>query len=792
VLSLDDSAVTNSDLGQMRPVREGSLVVSNASEKKPDPIATVQLNATGVTGDEILLADVWRILWRRKAVVIGFTVLSTVLTILLLNQLVPRYTAEALVLVDSRKLQVVDNVKSVLSGLEMSESVLASEVEILRSRRLIGRVVDELKLVGESELNPALLAASPGLLGNLRPREWLPTSWAAALLGTPPSIPDAEEAKRLERANVVSHVLDQLKVQSKGNSLVIAIGFETETPETAANVANAIADAYIVEQLETKFEATRVANTWLESRLGELRQQVSEAESAVESYRRSNKLMIGERASVQGQQLTEVNSQLIVARAEAASAQARLREAQELIRTKGVDAATEVITSPLIQTLRGQEAEVVRRLAELSTRYGERHPSFLNVNAELRDLRAKIEVEVDRIVRNLSNQVEVARARERSLSASLEQMRTEVASANQAEVKLRALEREAEAGRTLLETFLNRFRETSNQPDLEQPDARIITRAEVPISPSWPNKRMIILLVVFMSAAIGVVLAFIIEHLDNSFRGLDQLEAATGVSALGLVPELNRAGAERNAELQVTREPISAYAEAHRSVLTSIELSAAVTGDVAKTILIVSSMPSEGKSTLCLSLAQAAASLGKRAVVIEGDMRRPRIARLMKVPDGFDLFSLLRKKEIDSGDLYHDEQTNVTVIPTGKLASTGLTPQQLLASSALERLVADLRERFDLVFIDSPPALAVSDPRVLARLCDRIIYVVRWGVTPRKAVVSGIRLMSNLGPALGVVLSRVNARKHARYGYGDSTYYGSRYSSYYTAERPSRGAKKAA
>jgi len=283
-----------------------------------------------------------------------------------------------------------------------------------------------------------------------------------------------------------------------------------------------------------KFEATRRATSWLNERISGLREKVETAESAVEAFRRKSGLLKGSEGTLVSQEISELNTQLILARTSRAEAEARLTQVRQLIRSSGgATSAAEVLDSQLIQRLREQEAEVNRKVAELSEEYGERHPKMINARAELRDLRSKIESEVNKIVNGLANEVGVAKARETSLQRSVDRLKAQVAKSNSAAVQLRALQREANASRTLLETFLGRFKETSAQEDLDiqQPDARIISRADLPDQPSFPKKRLILALVVVGSTFLGVLLVFFVEALDQGFRSGETRSSGLQASA---------------------------------------------------------------------------------------------------------------------------------------------------------------------------------------------------------------------------------------------------------------------
>lgn len=405
---------------------------------------------------------------------------------------------------------------------------------------------------------------------------------------------------------------------------------------------------------------------------------------------------------------------------------------------------------------------------------------MINIRAELRDQRAKIEGEVNKIIQNLRNEVQVALARERSLQNSLNRLEARVAQLNTSEVQLRALEREASANRTLYETFLARFKETTQQDDIEQADARVISHADIPGGPSFPRKRLILIAAFAGSMLLGVVLVLMIEQLDHGFRSMTDVETAMGVPALGLLPMISGIRTMMVAEPYdyVIDKPNSAYGEAVRSLFTGVLLSNVDTPP--RSVLITSSLPGEGKTSLSISLARMMALQGrKKVVLVDADLRRPQVHRKLGLPGGPGLIEYLLGEASLEQILHRDERTDMIVITAGRSATN---PTDILSSEQMKTLLSRLAQVNDLVVVDSPPVLAVSDARVLSRLTDKTVYMVRWAETRREIAMLGIKQMLDIGSDVaGVTLSMVNVAKHARYGYGDSGYYHGKYRKYYTS-----------
>jgi capsular exopolysaccharide synthesis family protein len=464
-----------------------------------------------------------------------------------------------------------------------------------------------------------------------------------------------------------------------------------------------------------------------------------------------------------------------LARTKRAEASARLRQVQQLIKRKeGTASVAEVLASPLIQGLRGQEAEVLRKVAELSQEYGRKHPRLINIRSELKNIRRKIAAEVDRVVQGLKNEASVARTRERSLLSSIGQLKKRVSALNRNDVKLRALEREAKANRTLYENFLSRFKELSKQNDIHQADARIVSYAARPSDPSYPKTMMFMGLAFVGSMFAGIGIAGLLERFDVGFRSMQEVEQQAEVPALGLIPALGRS--VRDPAEFILNTPHSAYSESMRSLFTSLHLSDV--DNPPKIVLLTSSVPEEGKTLTAISLARLVAMTGKKVILIDGDLRRSAVHRTLGLKPTPGLVEVLSGQSTIDQALQVSSTSGLYVLVAGNQPAN---PVDLLSSQNFKNLLDGLRSEADFVVIDSPPLAAVSDARMLAALADKTVFIVRWASTRRETVLMSVRQLRAAGADLaGVILSRVDIARHASYGYGDSGYYHGSSKKYYT------------
>ena len=446
-----------------------------------------------------------------------------------------------------------------------------------------------------------------------------------------------------------------------------------------------------------------------------------------------------------------------------------------------IDSVAEVLNSGLISSLRGQEAEVQRKYSEMLVEYGARHPKMIQMQAELADIKAKIDTEVKKIAAGLRHSLDVARARENSLASSLQQMESKTAGNSQAEVELRALEREATANKVLFETFLGRFKETASTQGIEQADARVISFAEVPLSASFPKKNLMITVSILGALFFAIFLAFVLEMLNPGIRSPEQVSQLFNLTTLGIVPKTV------NINIPVLQylleKPQSALAEALNTLRISLSL-LNPDSDV-KSVLISSALPSEGKSTLASLLSRHSAAAGKKVVLVDADLRRPTIAKMFDLDKKtLGLTDLLMNHTLTLTDvLVKDSATGLSLLTRGHAAF--LNPSDLFASQRMKALLEQLKQEFDLVIVDSAPIMAVPDSRILAGLVDKILFVVNWDTTPKKVVATALHIFAKDGHnnLAGIVLQKVNLEQYGRYGYGDSGYYYSygRYKQYYTS-----------
>jgi capsular exopolysaccharide synthesis family protein len=731
------------------------------------------------------LLDYLQLLWFRKRLIIAVTMLAAIIGFVHVNELKSIYTASSSLMVGVPEARVLE-IEQVLTR-DFYGNDADAEIEILKSRSLAEKVINNLNLLGHEEFNPSLRTPEKRLLDFLKylnPKNWIPASWKKsvreALRGeVEPAEVSPEERARSAMVRAVNIFLGKLDIRRIEFTNVIIISFRSLSPEMAARVANEIPEAYIVDQLQAKFDATRKATDWLMEQLGDLEQKVADSERAVEIYRDEYGLTKGAQTGLLSEQLSELNSQLIVARAARVEAENRLDQATRLLasRSEGVETNAEVLSSPLIQQLRNQEAQLLGRATELSVEYGPKHPRMLQVNAEIEDLQQRIETETEKLVLGLENELELARSREQGLEQSLSESESRAGMQNRQAIQLRALEREAAANRALFETFLSRFKETSSTQGMETSDSRIISAAEVPAGPTWPNRKRTFAVFVFMGFFAGCALVIGLNQLNPGLLSPEQVERDLGIHTIGVVPLL---GSGETPYRHLLAKNSSVFIEALNSLKISLQLSDP--DATARVIMVTSSVPEEGKSSLSVALAMMLAQGGKKVLLVDGDLRRTGLEKLFEIPrDAPGLTDLI----LEPGDRIEDfilplPEAGIDFIRSGDPRNANAT--DIFSSHRMETIIAHLRERYDHVLLDSPPIMAVADARVIGKLADKTLFVVRWNKTPRKVARAALDLLLKSKTEIaGTILQQVDLSRYGRLGYGGSGYYYhyGRYAQYY-------------
>ena len=707
------------------------------------------------------------ILRRRLRLILGVALVIFGVVALVTLQATPKYTATAQVMLNQRPKQLVDvSEQRQMPDAPADSSTVDTEVQVLSSHSLARRVVDALHLDQDPEFNP-----------RLRPHSAFVRAKAAQLA---PSTPAAID---LEKERVAEAVLGGLKVTRQTTTYVMKLDYTSTSAVKSATIANAFADLYLNDQLESKFDSTRRASDWLNSHLSGLRSQAESADAAVEAYKSANGLLSADGNTLTEQQISALDTEIATARAAQAEAEARVQTAKnQLAHGSTGDDVGEALSSGVIAGLRTQRAEISRQVADMYGRYGPKHPDLLKAQRQLDDIDGQIKAEITRIISNLEAQAQVSRQRTESLEASLASSKGTLSANNGATVRLNELQRNAESVKTLYQSYLDRFKQTTAQQGIEESDARILSRAQVPARPSSPNVPINLLMGMIMGLGAGVVAVFIAEAFDQGLSTGDDIENLLDVPALAAIPLLSSVSGDKGRTRGmtptdfITEKPLSRFAEAFRTLRTAV-----VYSNVDKKIQIVavsSSVPGEGKTTTTVGLARTAALAGAKICIVDCDLRRRSVHKLFNIEPEKGLLDILSGAATLDEVLVQDGTSGAYIIP---LAESAYSPKDIFGSEAMDRLLLELRERFEMVFLDTAPILAVADTAVIASKADTVLFLTRWRRTALRLVRNSLKALNSVGADVaGIALTQVDVREQVRAGYGEAAYYFKKYSEYYT------------
>ena len=701
----------------------------------------------GLRTDPLRALAVFRAHWRTFALVaIGVFALSVAVTAVM-----PRlYTASSNVVLETAARQDAGSTQTV-AATPADSATVDTEAQLIKSRDLADQVVNALKLDRD-----------PGF-------------WSAEHKAQPVN-PDRQHDA------AVALIHGSLVAKRSGLTSVISIAFTSPSPTLSAKIANAFAEQYLVAQQSSKNATTKLSGKSLTDKLSSLKDAAVSAESAVARYRNEHGLYTDAGASLTQQQVAAYDQQAATARSELAAYEARLSIAKSQLASG--DLSNVALDSGVIQGLRGQRASLTARIADLRTRYGDRHPDVQNAQNQLADVDNQIRAEIHRIISELQTRAQVARQQLGALQQESGRGRSQLVGATSAQVELGELQRTATAARTVYEMYLAKSQQANAQVGTELPDARIAARADPPGKPSSPNVPVNLGLGLVLALAAGAGVLYARESLHPGLLTGEDIERKLGLTHLGSVPELasvaDRADAAAEPIDYVLQKPLSSFSEAIRGLRASLRF-AGSQEQICRVIAITSALPNEGKSTTSICLARSAAQSGVKVLLVDCDIRKRGVNALLKTEPSCGLREVLLGQATLDQALLYDEGSGAWVLP---IASSNTPAEEgLFETPALNALLRELTSRFDLVLLDTAPVLAVAETRLLVAKADAVMYLAHWRKTPEKAILSALKMLDGAGAYIaGVALTQVNMRLQARYGYGDASYYYAAYSNYYTDE----------
>ena len=712
--------------------------------------------------------------WRLIALVTGLTLIVGVAYLAFAPK---KYTAQADMIIDTKRMTWAQSELQAENRFVEDASV-ESEIETTRSESVASAVARQLHLTEDPEFIGSGVSLRSRLL-----------SWIGLGTGSEREVANDELMRR-----VLGTLSSNLRVTRLGRSYIEQIAYTSLNREKAATIANAFADAYIGDQLQAKFEATRRASVWLEQRIGELRQQASDAYKAVQDFKSQNSIIIGVDGKLASEvELDQLGVALAKARADTSQARAKLDRIERVLEQRTDKESfnipdpvvTDALNNPVITRLRQQFLDDQSKESEWSARYGADHQAARNLRAEMAALQRAIWDEISRIAESYKSELQIAKSQEESIDKRMIDVFQQSGSTRQAQVRLRELETGANTYRNIYETFLTRFTQSVQQQSFPSTEARIVTPASAPTTQSSPKTNLTLALATLIGLGLGVFLAFTREQMNRQIHTRAQLESLLGTNCLAVLPAfgnkrpvLRQPGAPRDSSafLQISDvAPFSAVAEALRYIKVAIDLHP----NGGKVIGIVSALPGEGKTTVAAGFAAFVAKSGARTLLIDGDLRNPSMSSMLGYEGVPGVLDMATENSSFRELVVTDTKYQFDFLPS----SSRIKPtnsSDILISAPMRQMLKSAAKEYDYVLVDLPPILPVVDVKAAAQLFDAFLLVVEWGSTTTDDLLKAVSISPIVAERLlGAVLNKADEAILRRFeGYSDRHY------NYYTNDKP--------
>ena len=740
---------------------EGAGAAHGSLSRDKDEFATFD-----AAPDESPVLEYVKVLYKRRWTA------ATVFLVVLLGAVVysftatPVYEARTRLFIENDAPNVV-SFKAVVEEGQPSADYYQTQYGILQSRGLARRTIDELQLWN-----------SPHVGGKRDDRSFRVgalVAWIPGLLRRAPDRPQTSGAdETIWQSNVINKFEANLTVEPLRNSRLVDVKFRSSDPGLAAQVANQLAKHYIEYSLEYRFTASREASRWLAERLAEQRAQVATAEAALQQYREQNDaISLQNRESIVVQKLTELSTAVTRAKTELLQKEAVEQQLRAIEKDQAaLDTFPVVLGNAFIQRQKEELAALQQQEAQVSDRLGQLHPDMLKLQSAIQNAQLKLRAEIANVVQSVHTEYQAALAQERSLVGALEQQKSEALAMNRKAIEYSVLARDVESGKQIYDSLLQRAKETGVAGELTSSNIRVVDEAERPDSAATPRPGLNVMLGTFAGLVLGVGFAFFFEHVDSRLKSPNEIKACLGVPSLGMLPALGkRWTGMASAPLLHTGLPPT-FSEMLRSIRTNIVFSASEDGP--RTLVVTSTGLGEGKTIVASNLAVGFALTGQRVLLVDGDMRRPRTHELFECDQEPGLSNVLVGNAKPSEAVRKTNVAGLWVLPSGR---TPPNPAELLGSKRFKDFLGSLGDNFEMIIIDTPPVMVVTDPLIIASLASSVVFVVGAEMTSRYAALSALQqLRQGRARVIGAVLNRVELEKN---GYYYRRYYRREQGAYY-------------
>jgi len=732
---------------------------------------------TVVDDDSPRLWEYSRILakhWRLILGVAGVAVLAAMVKVMTTT---PVFTAQSTILVE-RNFPKVLAINDLLTENDEADVYYRTQYGILKSRSLAAAVIRE---EGLDETQPAASEKSgTGLFAGMWQR--LTEQFSSAVGPAQNTSSTVDDSDNKVKPHLVDSYLQNLEVTPIQGTRLVKVGFSSPDAELSARIANAHCLAYIRQGLGLYADASGEAQRYLDQKLVELRERVEKSEIALNSYRREKGILaLSGRENIVVDRLSDLNKELTAAEGNRIALEAQVK----LIRERNYDFIPEVVNSSLIQALKQNLIQLEGQYASLSTQFKPSYPPMARLGAQVEDARRRLASEVERVVGGIESAYLAASAREKEVHDKLAEQRGLALGLKDDSVQYAILQREVDTNRQLYDSVLQRLKEMGISTAVRVSNVSIIDRADPPTSPSSPRKTQSLLMAMVLGLAGGFAVALVLEYFDDTLKNPQHAERYLNLPSLGVVPRFSGNGSAALENARDTRPLLTSrvapeyptlpwlgshpMGDAYRALRTTLLLARSVGPPQA--VLFTSAAPSEGKTITALNVAIAFAHLEAKVLVIDADLRRPRCHSILNLPNDTGLSDLL------SGQAAIEDVIQTTSVTNLSLISAGTSPlhsTDLLGSRQMQKLLAEMRTRFDYILIDCSPVMAVGDALVIASIVDGVVMVVNGHQTPKQIVKAACaRLEFARATIFGVILNQFDARGHdhtyySQYGYGYS------------------------
>ena len=729
---------------------------------------TPQQNVNFDNEEVIDLGQYWRTIKRAKWSIIAVTLVCLIIGGLIASSAVPIYRASAKILADPQQPNANRNEQYIASALVFL--YYETQYEILNSRNIAETVVEKLGLVEKYKQDQKENKSKPvsGLSSTIKEFKTELSALFSKEENTAKVAPTDAELKIM----LASGIQAGIEVSGGKQSQIINISYTSPDPEEAAKIINAISDAYIQFGLESRLGEVKNTESWLGEQYGLLKEKLQDSETKLSTYRSKQGLVdTDQQQRIGNTQLQSLNNELIRAQTKLSAAEEQYFAVKDVKKdSKDFYSLGPVLQNKTASDMVKENARASQKVSELTDRYGEKHPSMISARSELKSTQDNLAREVDKIVDNIQKNYKLAQFQVTNINKLISKTRSDIQSLQTENFSLVSLEREVENNRRIYENFQVSLMEANGKSDYTASNVHIIDRAIVPQAPFKPNIKLIIVLAGVFGVFFGVVLAFMREALDNTFKTPDSVEEKLKLPALGITPVVKKKKNTAKPEKQYLDDSRSPFAESINTIRTGLLFSNI--DNPPKTILVTSATGSEGKSTMAMNLAAAYSNLGK-TLLLEVDLRKPSVAKNLEIDTKLGLTDLVTGAvNTDSDIFYKDNNDQLTVITCGTIARN---PLELLSSQKFEQVLETLKEHFDYIILDGPPTLPVSDSCILANKVDGVIFAVKAEDTRIKVAKEAVSRLQKLNAnIIGAVLTVAEPNKMSYYGdhYYSGEYYG--------------------